>query len=355
MNECPYLHPGEKARRRDPRVWSYQTLPCPDFRKGTCKRGDACVYSHGVFECYLHPLKYRTTLCKEGAACSRSVCFFAHSIEQLREPTMPHTLSCSSSTTKTTTATAAAITGQTQHHHLSLPPIRVSALKSHSSCCDLHHPSSPGSILQHQANTTCTEQGRNFSSSSLSCDTSSNGTSRCASPGAMTAAAAMENIRQASMSLPSSIDSSLASTPLMSEAAVAAGAGLEFCLPASLDILDDRLNNAEIIKNSNLYTHSNNKKEEDNRSADVAMAAAVALRAQQQQQASAAAAAQADLARIKETAAARGVAVGNYSQYKPTSAYSTFDGYVVQEEKSQEQQQSGEELALQQLMAGLGL
>lgn len=88
-NECPYLHPGEKARRRDPRVWSYQALPCPEFRKGMCKRGDGCPFAHGVFECWLHPTRYRTTLCKEGGACSRPICFFAHSVAQLRDPTTP--------------------------------------------------------------------------------------------------------------------------------------------------------------------------------------------------------------------------------------------------------------------------
>ncbi|EFN51318.1 hypothetical protein CHLNCDRAFT_16757, partial [Chlorella variabilis] len=82
---CPFQHPGEKARRRDPRCYTYHGVPCPDFRKGTCKRGDACTYAHGVFECWLHPSRYRTQLCKEGAACRRSVCFFAHSVEQLRE------------------------------------------------------------------------------------------------------------------------------------------------------------------------------------------------------------------------------------------------------------------------------
>ena len=64
---------------------SARLLPCP---QGTCKRGDACSYAHGVFECWLHPSRYRTQLCKEGAACRRSVCFLAHSVEQLREPTM---------------------------------------------------------------------------------------------------------------------------------------------------------------------------------------------------------------------------------------------------------------------------
>ena len=84
--ECPYLHPGERARRRNPKIYKYEAIPCPHFRKGNCKWGDACPLSHGVFECWMHPAKFRTQLCKEGASCTRSVCFFAHSIEQLRDP-----------------------------------------------------------------------------------------------------------------------------------------------------------------------------------------------------------------------------------------------------------------------------
>ncbi|GAB4815716.1 hypothetical protein N2152v2_002762 [Parachlorella kessleri] len=87
---CPFMHPGEKARRRNPRTHKYDGVPCPDFRKGTCKRGDACTYAHGVFECWLHPARYRTQLCKEGALCKRSVCFFAHSMDELREPLYLH-------------------------------------------------------------------------------------------------------------------------------------------------------------------------------------------------------------------------------------------------------------------------
>ncbi|KDD74655.1 hypothetical protein H632_c1155p0, partial [Helicosporidium sp. ATCC 50920] len=84
---CPYMHPGEKARRRDPRLYRYQGVPCPDYRKGLCKRGDLCPFSHGVFESWLHPSKYRTQLCQEGQACRRTICFFAHSVPELREPT----------------------------------------------------------------------------------------------------------------------------------------------------------------------------------------------------------------------------------------------------------------------------
>lgn len=82
--ECPFVHPGENARRRDPRKYHYSCVPCPDFRKGACRRGDMCEYAHGVFECWLHPAQYRTRLCKDGTSCGRRVCFFAHMPEELR-------------------------------------------------------------------------------------------------------------------------------------------------------------------------------------------------------------------------------------------------------------------------------
>lgn len=39
-----------------------------------------------MYECWLHPAKYRTQLCKEGPNCRRPVCFFAHSVLDLRQP-----------------------------------------------------------------------------------------------------------------------------------------------------------------------------------------------------------------------------------------------------------------------------
>ncbi|TVU17089.1 hypothetical protein EJB05_33102, partial [Eragrostis curvula] len=85
--DCPFVHPGEKARRRDPRRYTYSGAACPEFRRGgCCKRGDACEFAHGVFECWLHPARYRTQLCKDGTACRRRVCFFAHTPDQLRAP-----------------------------------------------------------------------------------------------------------------------------------------------------------------------------------------------------------------------------------------------------------------------------
>ncbi|GAB4852696.1 hypothetical protein Ancab_016910 [Ancistrocladus abbreviatus] len=82
--ECPFAHPGEKARRRDPRLYEYSGTACTDFRKGNCKKGDDCEFAHGVFECWLHPSRYRTQACKDGPNCKRRVCFFAHSPEELR-------------------------------------------------------------------------------------------------------------------------------------------------------------------------------------------------------------------------------------------------------------------------------
>mmetsp|Transcript_13307 Transcript_13307/g.25345 ORF Transcript_13307/g.25345 Transcript_13307/m.25345 type:complete len:454 (-) Transcript_13307:273-1634(-) len=84
--QCPFAHPGEKARRRDPRKYNYSAVPCPDYRKGTCKRGDSCEYAHGVFECWLHPTRYRTQMCTDGTKCNRLVCFFAHHQGELRCP-----------------------------------------------------------------------------------------------------------------------------------------------------------------------------------------------------------------------------------------------------------------------------
>ncbi len=82
--ECPFVHPGENARRRDPRKYPYTCVPCPEFRKGACPKADACEYAHGVFESWLHPAQYRTRLCKDETGCTRKVCFFAHKPEELR-------------------------------------------------------------------------------------------------------------------------------------------------------------------------------------------------------------------------------------------------------------------------------
>ncbi|XP_071704943.1 zinc finger CCCH domain-containing protein 61-like [Rutidosis leptorrhynchoides] len=82
--DCPFAHPGEKARRRCPRRYNYLGTVCADFRRGNCSRGDLCEFAHGVFECWLHPSRYRTEACKDGKNCQRKICFFAHTQRQFR-------------------------------------------------------------------------------------------------------------------------------------------------------------------------------------------------------------------------------------------------------------------------------
>lgn len=84
---CPFAHEKEKARRRDPRLFKYASLPCPDtMQGGSCARGDACAYTHSVQEYWLHPDRYKTQMCKNGAHCNRPLCFFAHRADDLRFP-----------------------------------------------------------------------------------------------------------------------------------------------------------------------------------------------------------------------------------------------------------------------------
>ncbi|KAA8518267.1 hypothetical protein F0562_015850 [Nyssa sinensis] len=73
--ECPFVHPRENARSRDPRKYHYSCVPCPDLRKGAYRRRDMCEYAHGAFECWLHPAQYRTRHCKDGTSYVRRACF----------------------------------------------------------------------------------------------------------------------------------------------------------------------------------------------------------------------------------------------------------------------------------------
>ncbi|WIA15220.1 hypothetical protein OEZ85_001898 [Tetradesmus obliquus] len=87
---CPYVHPNEKARRRDPRLFEYEPLPCPDDKKGTtCPRGELCNYTHNIYEYWCHPKRFRTQVCQLGGACNRPICFFAHTAQELRRVDQP--------------------------------------------------------------------------------------------------------------------------------------------------------------------------------------------------------------------------------------------------------------------------
>ncbi|PWZ39694.1 Zinc finger CCCH domain-containing protein 50 [Zea mays] len=131
--ECPFVHPGENARRRDPRKHPYTAVPCPNFRRpGGCPSGDSCEFSHGVFESWLHPSQYRTRPCKEGAACARRICFFAHDEDELRH--VPHNSGAgllspraSSSIDMTAAAAALGLLPGSPTRHFVPPPLSPSA------------------------------------------------------------------------------------------------------------------------------------------------------------------------------------------------------------------------------------
>lgn len=104
--DCPFSHPNEKAKRRDPTKIQYDATACPHFRKGQCQFGNACPCAHGVFELWLHPSKYKTELCTRprevGKECEHPTCFFAHHESELRlassvSPTGPPLMSPSGS------------------------------------------------------------------------------------------------------------------------------------------------------------------------------------------------------------------------------------------------------------------
>lgn len=62
-------------------------IPCiGQMQEGACPRREACPYAHNVFEYWLHPTRYRTQLCNDDNRCKRRICFFAHTLEELRVP-----------------------------------------------------------------------------------------------------------------------------------------------------------------------------------------------------------------------------------------------------------------------------
>ncbi|KAH7437065.1 hypothetical protein KP509_05G054700 [Ceratopteris richardii] len=145
--ECPFVHPGENARRRDPRRYHYSCVPCPEFRKGTCRKGDSCEHAHGVFECWLHPAQYRTRICKGGTSCNRRVCFFAHTTEELRPLYISSSYRISPPRSSSSTETSVMSPPRTLASPFSISPSRscttnVTAHTSPSSAvpCTLHGP-----------------------------------------------------------------------------------------------------------------------------------------------------------------------------------------------------------------------
>ncbi|KAJ6905081.1 zinc finger CCCH domain-containing protein 66 isoform X2 [Populus alba x Populus x berolinensis] len=122
--ECPFVHPGENARRRDPRKYHYSCVPCPEFRKGSCRQGDACEYAHGIFECWLHPAQYRTRLCKDETVSIRPLSLGS-----------PSGLIPSTSTPPTPSGSSSPIGGWTNQSNVAPPPLQLPGSRLKSALC----------------------------------------------------------------------------------------------------------------------------------------------------------------------------------------------------------------------------
>ncbi|WIA33782.1 hypothetical protein OEZ86_006895 [Tetradesmus obliquus] len=87
---CHFSHVGETAaRRRHPSCHQADLCTYVSANK-ECPDGDKCPYAHNAFESWLHPDRYKTTLCSYAGACTRKFCFFAHSPHELRHPIKQH-------------------------------------------------------------------------------------------------------------------------------------------------------------------------------------------------------------------------------------------------------------------------
>lgn len=115
--------------RRDPRTVDYCGTICPDIvMDKMCPRGGKCPFSHNTFETWLHTMRYRTRLCRQGRRCNRRRCFFAHGQDQLRKPSIAPIIPLDSSF-----APSSCPSDMTEHPHI------VNAIKVQSSgsghCC----------------------------------------------------------------------------------------------------------------------------------------------------------------------------------------------------------------------------
>ncbi|XP_019459869.1 PREDICTED: zinc finger CCCH domain-containing protein 29-like [Lupinus angustifolius] len=128
--------------------YPYSCVPCPEFRKGACQKGDSCEYAHGVFESWLHPAQYRTRLCKDETGCNRKVCFFAHKPEELRPvyastgSAMPSPKSYSASAPDMTLMSPLCLSSSLPMSTVSTPPMSTLAASSPKS----------GNMWQNQTN-----------------------------------------------------------------------------------------------------------------------------------------------------------------------------------------------------------
>ena len=70
---CPYWH-TDKDKRRNPFVVSYVSVACEYVQSNgsrvknthnTCEDGEACGFTHNIFEALYHPLRFKRQPCRD--------------------------------------------------------------------------------------------------------------------------------------------------------------------------------------------------------------------------------------------------------------------------------------------------
>ena len=89
--QCPHYHSMKDRRRPINKVLRYEPEQCPYASTDTaCKRYETCQYSHNMVEQFYHPKKYKTKLCAKAVSCGLEkcdygqFCSFAHAENELK-------------------------------------------------------------------------------------------------------------------------------------------------------------------------------------------------------------------------------------------------------------------------------
>lgn len=145
---CPWAHPGETAAlRRHPSCHVAEL--CPAVRQHQeCPHGEGCVYSRNAFEAWLHPDRYRTTMCSSGEGCTRNICFFAHNERELRTPPPP-----APAGTAPWAAASASQLAQQQQQQQQLMHMQLAQLAHNGSSMLSHSPASEAMMMMPQYHT----------------------------------------------------------------------------------------------------------------------------------------------------------------------------------------------------------
>ena len=94
--ECPHFH-NDGDRRRNPYAILYSPEMCDTKPKGAkgksthtmCMEGDACLFSHNVFEQMFHPLRYKKFSCRFRGPMSGKLSFVYFSYNFVHSYSLP--------------------------------------------------------------------------------------------------------------------------------------------------------------------------------------------------------------------------------------------------------------------------